>query len=256
MQCRGAEDIEAGIPAEYDIVRTVGPPLNMTDVSIWGLVKCKRCPRRLDAIDNPPRATWICDPCLGVCYLGLKLDLHPCHHCGLFGQEPLHPDCTCSARLKFDCPCNPGAVAFPLILYAGGRGPKDWVHPNARQGTFQEQNDKDFVKLKVQEAKKYKKLDDAKATQREGLQASLLKTSQTSARSWALYELAAMREDEKRQSLRWQKLAVLRFKQELWLAYAQKQAAKWSNMDEHATLDDVQTEKEDRIADEMVGDMW
>jgi hypothetical protein len=140
-------------------------------------------------------------------------------------------------------------------LYAGGSGPQDWIHPEKRQGTVQELNDKDFVKLKVQEAKKHKILDYAKATKREGTSTSLLKTSQTSARSWALYELAAMREDEKRQTLRWQKLAVLRFKHELWLSFAQKQAAKWADMEEHTTLDAFQLEAEARIGRDMVQDM-
>jgi hypothetical protein len=253
MQYRGFQDLEAELPAGCAVYRT-GAVLNMTDVRTWGLVKCKKCTTRLDAVDDPPHGIWTCDTCNGVCHQGLDLDKHPCHHCGLFGQEPLHPDCKCSAGLKFDCPCNPGAAAFPLILYAGGSGPKDWIHPEKRQGTVQELNDKDFVKLKVQEARKHKILDYAKATKREGTSTSRLKTSQTSARSWALYELAAMREDEKRQTLRWRKLAVLRFKHELWFSFAQKQAAKWADM-KHTTLGPFQLEAEARIRWKMVQDM-
>ena len=143
----------------------------------------------------------------------MDLDLHPCHHCGLVGQDPQHPDCRCSASLKFDCPCNPGALAFPLILPAGGSGPRDWVNPEKRKRVVQEQIDSDFVKSKVQEAK----MDQEIAAAKFAIRAAYVGATHgcgSSKSEWLVQKMAAKSEFEERRK-RWNTLAFKRFQQEL-----------------------------------------
>ena len=110
--------------------------------------------------DSPPHAIWLCDACEGICCFGMDLGLHPCNHCGLVGQDPSHPDCECSAELKFDCPCNPGAVAFPLFLCKGGKGPQHWVNPRTRYQYVQDCLDQIQHAATVKEAKRKRALHE------------------------------------------------------------------------------------------------
>jgi hypothetical protein len=66
------------------------------------------------------------------CRFGLELDLHPCYHCGVLGQDALHEDCTCGPALKYDCPCNPDALAFPLYVGSHSDDYSGWIHPQHR----------------------------------------------------------------------------------------------------------------------------
>jgi hypothetical protein len=197
------------------------------------IVKCsvKDCPSSFEVIDSPPsNAKWTCNQCIGQCDFLLKLSWHPCHHCGLFGQDPEHADCECDAALKYDCPCNPGAVAFPLVLPAGGTE-RDWVNPEYRQEWIQDQIDKEFAIGKAKEAKQDREIAFANYSIRFAKQALELETAipinftlDVDRRAKGAQEKAAKRAHDERITL-WDKRAVNRFSQELWDGYSIQDAA-------------------------------
>jgi hypothetical protein len=103
-------------------------------------LKCSHC--RQEIMDTSGTGIYTCETCLVGCEFGLELSKHPCRHCGMVGQDPNHPDCRCSSGgMKYDCPCNPSAVAFPLFLHEHTGltphfwdDPKDWLPPYRRTG--------------------------------------------------------------------------------------------------------------------------
>jgi hypothetical protein len=54
----------------------------------------------------------------GLCPYGMELERHPCKECGLFGQVPRHPACTCGTSLKYNCRCT-GFCCCGLISSSG-----------------------------------------------------------------------------------------------------------------------------------------
>jgi hypothetical protein len=136
-------------------------------------LKCSHC--RQEIMDTSGTGLYTCEICLEGCEFGLELSQHPCGHCGMVGQDFTHPDCRCSSGgMKYDCPCNPTAVAFPLVLHQHTGltprvwdDPKDWCPPYRRAGYCSKNYLEEWVTIRAANSAR-RKIADVALERRRG----------------------------------------------------------------------------------------